>query len=259
MIHVTGVTFTKLGQIYYFLPNNLKLHKDINVIVETEQGLQFGTVVISDKKICKQKINYSLKSIIKIADEEDLAQYRQNQTDALIALKKCKELVKKQQLNMKIVDSYYNFDRTKLIFHFISDKRVDFRKLAKSLAAIYKVRIELRQIGIRDKAKKIGGCGQCGRELCCKSFKKDLNSVSINMAKNQNISLNPSKINGLCGRLLCCLQYENDDYIKMKNKLPKVGDIINSEYGKGKVISVNVLLGTYKITIENKGIFEIAK
>ena len=218
MIEVVGVSFKKNGKIYYFLPNNLKLSKGKNVIVKTERGLQFGTIMLENTEINFDKIRNSLSEVIRIASKKDYIQNQKNIEDSKNALRKCKKLVKEYNLNMMIMDANYTFDRGQLLFTFLSDVRIDFRKIAKELASIYKTRIELRQIGVRDKAKEIGGYGSCGRPLCCSKFLCDFDSVSINMAKNQNIALNPTKINGACGRLLCCLKYEDEYYKECSKK-----------------------------------------
>lgn len=258
MIEVVGVSFEE-GKIYYFDPSGHKLKENITVIVETEQGLQFGTVKITSKKIEENQIKSPLKKVIRISSKKDFSQYRKNKKDAANAQKKCQEMADKQNLNMKIVDASYTFDRDKLIFRFLADNRVDFRELAKDLAQIYKVRIELRQIGVRDKAKEVGGYGPCGRPLCCASFLKDMGTVSINMAKNQNIALNPTKINGACGRLMCCLRYEDDCYKKCRLNMKKIGDKIETEFGTGTIQGLDILRQKYKVEVPEHGIIEVDK
>lgn len=259
MIEVVGVTFKNNSRIYYFDPNGYKIKKNITVIVETEQGLQFGKVEIPSLMVSKNKITGILKKVIRISNNDDYKKYKKNIKDASLALKKCRNLVVKNNINMNVISSEYTFDREKLIFRFVADNRVDFRQLAKDLAAIYKVRIELRQVGARDKAKEIGGYGQCGQKLCCSRFLKELDTVSINMAKNQNIALNPSKINGLCGRLLCCLKYENECYKKCKANMLKIGDSIDTEFGSGKIIGLDILNQKYKVDVPEYGIVEVIK
>lgn len=259
MISVIGVSFQEISRIYYFLPNDLKLKKGITVIVETERGLQFGKIATEVIEIEQNKINSELKKVIRIASKKDYYRHRENLNMSNEALKKCRELIEKQNLKMKVLDANFTFDRNQLMFHFLSDNRVDFRALAKDLASVYRTRIELRQVGVRDKAKQIGGLGCCGRELCCHKFLKDLDSVSINMAKNQNISLNPSKINGVCGRLLCCLKYEDSCYKDAKKDLPNLGQIIDTEKGKGRVVSIDILNKSYFVDIEKLGIVEFKK
>lgn len=229
---------------------NLKIN-DI-VIIKDKKSLEIGKIT----KILKNDNKSTSSTIIRHASFRDKKASQKNKIDAQKAFIKCRELIKKLKLNMQLVNSYYTFDRSQLVFKFISEERVDFRNLACSLANIYKTRIELRQIGVRDKAKEIGGCGQCGRELCCKKFLSDFDSVSINMAKNQDIALNPNKINGICGRLLCCLKYENDCYKECRKKLPKIGSYVDNGEHKGKVVSLDVLKQKYSICTENKEIIE---
>ncbi len=259
MTKVVGVNFKPHGQVYYFDPDKLNLKNKITVIVETEQGLQFGTVVSENTDILASKIQGKLKKIIRIANKSDYLKHKKNLKDAASALKKCRQIVKQNNLKMHIIDASYTFDRDKLIFRFLADNRIDFRELARQLAAIYKVRIELRQIGVRDKAKEIGGYGPCGQKLCCARFLNDLNAVSINMAKNQNIALNPTKINGVCGRLMCCLKYEDDYYTQSRKSMLKIGDKINTEYGEGTVIGLDILKQKYKVNVPNHGIVEVDK
>ncbi len=257
MIEVVGVTFKHNGKIYYFSPNGLKIKKGINVIVKTERGLQFGKVELENFQIEEKKLKSSLNEVVRIASKNDFNTHLKNERDVKKALNKCKELVEKYELNMVILDASYTFDRSQLLFTFLSDNRVDFRKLAKDLATLYKTRIELRQVGVRDKAKEIGGYGCCGRPLCCSKFLSDFDSVSINMAKDQNIALNPNKINGVCGRLLCCFKYEDECYKECSKKLPKVGKTVETSEGTGKVISVDILAQKYKVNIKDKGIIEV--
>lgn len=257
MSRVVKVSFKKHGMQYYFSAGELKLKKSDKVIVETERGIQFATIETDIFVIDDNKLTSPLKEIVRIATKKDIDQNRRNIEDAKLALKKCRELVKKHQLNMKVLDATYTFDRDQLMFHFLADNRIDFRSLAKELASIYRTRIELRQVGVRDKAKEIGGIGLCGRCLCCSTFLYDFDSVSINMAKNQNISLNPSKINGLCGRLLCCLNYEDECYKECRKNLPSVGKKVQTEYGEGIVKEVDVLKQKYKVNVQGKGIVEL--
>lgn len=257
--NVVGISLGSNGKIYYFSPNNLNLKKGITVIVETERGTQFGTVETDIIQVDLKKFNNEIKNVLRISTKKDYYRHKENLNLAKEALQKCRELVIENKLNMKIIDADFTFDRTQLMFHFLSDNRIDFRILAKSLASIYKTRIELRQVGVRDKAKTIGGIGCCGRQLCCHSFLKDLDSVSINMAKNQNLSLNPAKINGVCGRILCCLKYEDDTYKECRKKIPNVGDIVTVDNKTGKVISIDILNKKYKIEIPDMGIIEIEK
>ena len=257
MIEIVGVSLKKGGKIYYFSPNALKLKKGDNVIVKTERGLQFGVIETENTEIEENKLKASLSEVVRVCSKKDKEINQKNIEDAKKALKKCKELVEQYDLNMMILDTSYTFDRSQLLFTFLADNRVDFRKLAKDLASIYKTRIELRQVGVRDKAKEIGGYGSCGRQLCCSKFLCDFDSVSINMAKNQNIALNPTKINGACGRLLCCLKYEDECYKEYSKNLPKVGKKVETEHGEGKVISVDILKQKYRVDVKDHGIVEV--
>ena len=257
MIEVVGVSFKRNGKVYYFSPNGIKVEKDDNVIVKTERGLQFGTVEVTNKEISSEQLTSALSNIVRIASKKDVEQNEKNIASSKEALSKCKELIEKYNLEMMVLDASYTFDRNQLLFTFIADSRVDFRKLAKDLANIYKTRIELRQVGVRDKAKEIGGYGSCGRPLCCSKFLCDFDSVSINMAKNQNIALNPTKINGCCGRLLCCLKYEDECYKELNKNLPKVGKKVKTDKGEGKVISVDVLKQKYRVSVPDNGIVEV--
>lgn len=245
---IVGVKLNDNGKVYFFDASDVNVHEGITVIVETEKGLQYGTVVkIIDDKDINKDIEY--KKVIRLTTKADYKKHLSNIKDADRALVKCNELIEKYGLDMKIIDASYTFDREQLIFRFLADDRIDFRQLAKELGSIFRTRIELRQVGIRDKAKEIGGIGPCGRKLCCSNFLTEFDSVSINMAKNQNLSLNPTKINGVCGRLLCCLKYENDNYSEYKKDLPDVGSKIKLEEGEGKVISVDVFNKKYRVMI----------
>lgn len=257
MIDVVGVSFGENVRVYYFLLNKLKVKKNMNVIVETERGLQYGKVTTNIISLDESRIKFPLKPLLRIATSKDMNQNKKNVEDAEKAMSKCKNLVKKYKLNMKIIDASYTFNRDQLLFHFLADNRIDFRNLAKELASIYKTRIELRQVGVRDKAREIGGYGPCGKQLCCAQFLYDFDSVSINMAKNQNISLNPTKINGVCGRLLCCLKYEDETYKEYGRNMPKVGKKVKIEQGEGKVVKVDVLKQTYQVDIPKIGIIEV--
>lgn len=258
MIDVVSISFNDKGKTYFFSPNNLQLKNNLTVIVETERGLQFGKVVGDIQQIPEQKLLSPLKPVIRIASKNDYDQNKKNIKDATDALKKCKELVEKEKLNMQIIDATYTFDRSQLMFRFIADNRIDFRNLAKELASLYKTRIELRQVGVRDKAREVGGVGPCGRCFCCSKFLNNFDSVSINMAKNQGLALNPNKINGVCGRLLCCLKYEDDTYKEAKKKFPSVGAKVKIKEGEGSVVNINVLGGTYLVYIAEKGPIEVS-
>ena len=247
-----GIEFKKNGKQYIFFDNNLKLNIGDNVIVETERGLQFGTVASLPLK--EDSLEHS--KVLKIATANDIKQNQANIKDASKALKKAEELVQKEGLEMKLIDSYYTFDRKQLVFHFIADNRIDFRDLAKNLASIYKTRIELRQVGVRDKAKEVSGLGQCGRKLCCSTFLNDMDSVGIAQVKNQNLALNPAKINGLCGRLLCCLKYEDEQYKCCAKKLPQMGKKIKVDDKEGVVTSLDILNGKYQVTLDDGTVIE---
>lgn len=258
MLDVVSISFRDGNKSYYFSPNGLDLKKGMNVIVETERGMQFALVEEDIKQIDEKKLISPLKDVLRIATKADEKQNEKNIADSIKAKNKCDELVKKEDLNMKIIDATYTFDRSQLLFRFIADNRVDFRNLAKDLASLYKTRIELRQVGVRDKAKEVGGLGPCGRKFCCSAFLSDFDSVSINMAKNQGIALNPTKINGVCGRLLCCLKYEDENYKDLKGKFPKVGSKVKLPEGEGSVATINMLKGTYVVYIQNVGPVEVS-
>lgn len=252
---LVSVVFNNSNKKYCFNDNGLKLKKNLTVIVDTDKGLQFGKVV---KFIKNDNYNDSdFNNVVRISTKKDYLQHLNNLKDANKAVDICKNIIASNKLNMSIVDAFYMFDRSQLIFRFVSEERVDFRNLAKELGAIFKTRIELRQVGIRDKAKEIGGIGPCGRLLCCSTFLNDFDSVSINMAKNQLLALNPSKINGLCGRLLCCLKYEDDNYYEYKSGLPHIGQGIGTKEGYGKVISVDIFNRKYKVYVDGVGIVEV--
>ena len=250
MTDVIGVKFCDSSRIYYFLLNGLDLKKGIEVIVDTEKGLQFGKIVTDVISVDPEKIVAPLRNVVRIATDDDIKQNDKNIKDSNQALLKAKEFVSSLNLDMNILSASFTFDRKQLLFNFVADDRIDFRELAKRLASIYRTRIELRQIGIRDKAREIGGLGPCGRFLCCNSFLTDLNSVTINMAKNQMLALNPTKINGVCGRLLCCLAYEDETYTNLKKGLPSIGETYKYKGNDYKVVDVDIL--KRKIKIENK-------
>jgi cell fate regulator YaaT (PSP1 superfamily) len=249
---VVGIRFKKAGKIYYFDPNELIIQKGDFVIVETVRGVEFGRVVIGPKKVDENDVVLPLKKVLRIADQKDQMIVEENKFAAKEAYDVCCEKVTLHELEMKLVDVEYTFDRNKIIFYFTADGRVDFRELVKDLASIFRTRIELRQIGVRDEAKMLGGIGPCGRMLCCSTFLGDFEPVSIKMAKDQNLSLNPTKISGLCGRLMCCLKYENDDYEAAKELLPDLGDWINTPDGKGKVVGLNILERVLQVEISEQ-------
>jgi cell fate regulator YaaT (PSP1 superfamily) len=238
---VVGIRFKKAGKIYYFDPGDLAIQKGDFVIVETVRGVEFGRVVTPVKQVGENDVVLPLKKVVRIADQKDRLIVDENKAAAKEAYDVCGQKVNEHQLDMKLVDVEYTFDRNKVIFYFTADGRVDFRELVKDLASIFRTRIELRQIGVRDEAKMLGGIGPCGRMLCCSTFLGDFDPVSIKMAKDQNLSLNPTKISGLCGRLMCCLKYENDQYEAAKEALPDLGEIINTPNGRGKVVGLNIL------------------
>lgn len=259
MIDVVVVRLKATKGIYYVSPNLIELEKGNIVVFETENGLQIGEVCKDIYKEKQENLDFPLSKVVRIATEDDLSMFNENASATEKALKDARKLSKELELDMNFVEAYYSLDKSQLVFSFLSDNRVDFRELAKKLAQKYKTRIELRQIGVRDKSKKIGGLGPCGLFLCCNSFLTDFNSVSINMAKNQFLALNPSKINGVCGRLLCCLDYENDVYTELKKDLPKIGMVADTPLGMGKVVSVDVFKKTYSVDLKEKGIVEFSK
>ncbi len=248
MHEVIGIEFESGNRMYYFSKNNLDIKKGDKLVVETERGLQYCTAVTDIVELPDSKVVTPLRPIIRIATKEDNKKAEENRKICKEAIEKARKISNDLKLEMKFIDCSYTLDRNQLIFNFLADERVDFRELAKKLAALYKTRIELRQVGVRDKAKEIGGIGPCGRILCCSTFLNDFNSVSINMAKNQNISLNPTKINGICGRLLCCLKYEDDTYTELKKDYPSIGTKLKIGDIEGKVVGHNVL--NNKIIIE---------
>lgn len=257
MRKVIGISFSNSKKIYYFLAGDFDLKREDNVIVSTENGYQFGTVKTDVIDVDEKKLNSELKDIVRIASVKDKKTNDNNISDAYEALNKAREIVKELDLDMQLLDAVYTFDRKQLLFTFLADSRIDFRNLVKKLASLYKTRIELRQIGVRDKARVVGGCGQCGRGLCCSTFLRDFDSVSINMAKNQNLALNPQKINGVCGRLMCCLAFENDNYSIYKKGLPKVGEKVIHNGESGKIISVDIFERVCKMETEDSKIVTI--
>ncbi|MDK2586958.1 stage 0 sporulation family protein [Romboutsia sedimentorum] len=254
MIKIVGVRFKSAGKIYYFDPVELEIEKNIDVVVETARGLEYGTVVVGPKEIEESELVSPLKPIIRIATEEDTKTYIENKEKAKETFELCQQKIKDHDLTMYLIDCEYTFDRNKLIFYFTAEGRIDFRELVKDLAAIFKTRIELRQIGVRDEAKSIGGLGPCGRSLCCSSWLGDFQPVSIKMAKDQSLSLNPTKISGICGRLFCCLKYEHDVYTEAIDAMPVVGSLVKVEELKGKVIEINPLLEQVRIEFNDKTI-----
>ena len=259
MIEVVVVSSEQTKNIYYLSPNSLVLKKNEDVIFESDNGLLYGKVCKEAYSEMSDNLILPLNKVVRIATEEDKKKYNNDFEIAQKALIDAKKFSTRLNLDMNFVDAFYNFDNTQLVFLFLSDNRIDFRELAKKLAAKYKVRIELRQVGVRDKAKKIGGLGPCGLFLCCNSFLTDFNSVSINMAKNQMLALNPSKVNGICGRLLCCLGYENDTYTELKKDLPKIGFVADTPLGMGKVVAIDIFKHTYSVDLGDNGIVEFSE
>ncbi|MFC4410277.1 stage 0 sporulation family protein [Chungangia koreensis] len=241
MYNVVGVRFKKAGKIYYFDPLSYPLEKDEYVIVETARGVEYGKVVIPVKTVDENDVVLPLRTVVRPATVEDREQVEENRQEAARAFELATAKIVDHELEMKLVDVEYTFDRNKVVFYFTAEGRVDFRDLVKDLASVFRTRIELRQIGVRDEAKMLGGIGPCGRMLCCSTFLGDFEPVSIKMAKDQNLSLNPSKISGLCGRLMCCLKYENDEYEAAKEMMPDLGDRIETPDGPGKVVGMNIL------------------
>lgn len=253
---VVGLKINNKGKMLYYKNNGLELKKNLTVIIDTDKGYQFAKInTFINKYIDASRIENG--KIVRITTKKDYVQHLTNLKDAKLAVKKCREIVKKNNMDMYVMDAEYTFTRNQLTFRFISEDRVDFRKLAKNLGNYFRTRIELRQIGVRDKAKEMGGVGPCGRRLCCNMFLNEFDSVSINMAKNQSLSLNPTKINGICGRLLCCLKYENDSYAENKKGLLSAGDEIEISDGKGKILSVDILNRKYRVLTEKEVVIEV--
>ncbi len=251
MVKVIGVRFRAAGKIYFFDPGKLAIKKGDNVIVETARGVEFGTVVGDPKEVEDDKVIQPLKPVLRVATERDKKQEEENKEKEKKAFDICLEKIRKHELEMKLIDAEYTFDNNKVLFYFTADGRIDFRELVKDLASVFKTRIELRQIGVRDETKIRGGIGVCGRPLCCHTHLPEFIPVSIKMAKEQNLSLNPTKISGVCGRLMCCLKHEEETYEELNRKLPNVGDFVHTDDGKkGEVHSVNVLRQLVKILVE---------
>lgn len=241
MVNVVGVRFKSAGKVYFFDPAGHVIEEGDNVIVETARGMEFGIVSSGPRNVKENDIVKPLKKVVRIANEKDIARNEENMKKRSEALRICQEKVTRHNLDMKLVDVEYTFDNNKIIFYFTADGRVDFRELVKDLASVFRMRIELRQIGVRDEAKMLGGVGCCGRGLCCHEWMNDFHPVSIKMAKTQNLSLNPVKISGICGRLMCCLKYENDVYTELKKGMPQMGDRIKIKEGVAVVTESNIL------------------
>ncbi len=251
MAEVIGVRFKEVGKIYYFDPLDNKLSVGDMVIVETARGLECGEVAMENKEISDDKLEHELKPLIRIATEEDLRKQAENKLKEKEAARICEQKIANHKLEMKLVNVEYTFDNSKIIFYFTADGRVDFRALVKDLASVFRTRIELRQIGVRDEAKMLGGLGVCGRPFCCSGFLGEFQPVSIKMAKEQGLSLSPVKISGTCGRLMCCLKYEQAAYTDLLKRTPKVGAIVNTPEGKGLVVENNLIAGTLKVKLDN--------
>ena len=249
MVKVAGVRFKTAGKVYYFDPDELDVKTGDSVIVETARGMEFGTVTMDVCDVDESEIVAPLKKIIRVANEKDHKQHIENVKKKVRAMALCQEKIDKHGLVMKLIDVEYTFDNSKVVFYFTADGRVDFRELVKDLAGVFKMRIELRQIGVRDEAKMLGGIGSCGRALCCHSWLSDFEPVSIKMAKVQNLSLNPAKISGICGRLMCCLKYENDIYMEFRKGMPDVGERVKTPDGTAKVVDTNLLERTVKVRL----------
>ncbi|AYC30713.1 PSP1 domain-containing protein [Paenisporosarcina cavernae] len=252
MFKVIGVRFKKAGKIYYFDPLEFDVQKDDYVIVETSRGVEFGKVVVPVKEVDENDVVLPLKQVVRPASDRDKLQVEENQSESVRALELGSQKITEHSLDMKLVDVEYTFDRNKIIFYFTAEGRVDFRDLVKDLASVFRTRIELRQIGVRDEAKMLGGIGPCGRMLCCSTFLGDFEPVSIKMAKDQNLSLNPTKISGLCGRLMCCLKYENDAYEEAKAIMPDIGARISTPDGEGRVVGLNLLERVLQVEFQDQ-------
>lgn len=251
MRKIIGIRFRTAGKVYYFDPLDFKIGKGDHVIVETARGIEYGTAVGDIRELEEEKISQPLKPVIRIATERDDKQQADNKKKEKEAFRICLEKIKKHNLEMKLIDTEYTFDNNKILFYFTADGRIDFRELVKDLASVFKTRIELRQIGVRDETKVLGGIGICGRALCCHTFLSEFAPVSIKMAKEQNLSLNPTKISGVCGRLMCCLKNEEETYEELNRRLPNIGDFVTTDDGlKGEVHSVNVLRQLVKVLVD---------
>lgn len=251
MVKVIGVRFRTAGKIYFFDPLQFEIERGGHVIVETARGIEFGTVVSAPREVEDDKVIQPLKPVLRIATQKDIEQEADNKRKEKEAFRICLEKIKKHGLEMKLIDAEYTFDNNKVLFYFTADGRIDFRELVKDLASVFKTRIELRQIGVRDETKIVGGIGICGRPLCCHTHLSEFIPVSIKMAKEQNLSLNPTKISGVCGRLMCCLKHEEETYEELNRRLPNVGDHVTTDDGlKGEVASVNVLRQLVKVIVD---------
>ena len=249
MATVIGVRFRDVGKIYYFDPNGEELNKGDLVIVETSRGVECGEVAMGNRQIPDSEIAFPLKKMLRSATPEDIEKVNENREKEKKAFEVCEQKIIEHKLKMKLINVEYTFDNNKILFYFTADGRIDFRDLVKDLAYVFRTRIELRQIGVRDEAKMLGGLGICGREFCCKTFLGDFQPVSIKMAKEQGMSLNPVKISGTCGRLMCCLKYEQDAYTDLLKRTPKIGALVNTPDGKGSVVDVNLITGVLNVSL----------
>lgn len=250
MVKIIGVRFKSIGKIYYFDPNGLDIKLGDSVIVETARGIECGEVVIDDREIDENEFTSPIKPVIRIATAQDFDVIEKNKKKEQDAFKICEEKIEKHGLKMNLIDVECTFDNNKMLFYFTAENRVDFRELVKDLAAVFRTRIELRQIGVRDEAKKLGGLGICGQPFCCSRFLGEFQPVSIKMAKEQSLSLNPTKISGTCGRLMCCLKYEQESYEELLKVTPKVGAVVKTADGKGIVEDVNLLTGKLRVKMD---------
>lgn len=247
MVKIIGVRFNKSGKTYYFSPGDIEVEKGDGVIVETARGVEYGIAVIGEREVSEEDIVAPLKQVKRLATEKDVAKVEDNKKKEAEAFDICEECINKRNIKMKLINVEYTFDNNKILFYFTADGRVDFRELVKDLAGVFRTRIELRQVGVRDEAKIVGGIGICGRVLCCNSFLDEFRPVSIKMAKDQSLSLNPAKISGICGRLMCCLKYEHEAYEELLRATPGNGTLVETEEGKGEIINVSLLKGVVKV------------
>jgi len=257
MINIIGVRFKRSGKTYFFDPSSYEVETGNHVVVETIRGIEMGEVVIPNREVEESEIVSPLKTVIRIATEEDIEQHGRNVEKSKEAFKICQDKIKEHDIGMKLIDVEYTFDGNKVLFYFTADGRVDFRELVKDLASVFKTRIELRQVGVRDESKILGGLGICGRVFCCHSYLGDFQPVSIKMAKEQGLSLNPTKISGTCGRLMCCLKYEQEAYEDLLERTPGVGSVVETEQGRGKVKEINLLRELLKVEIEHDSVTEL--
>lgn len=253
MVKIVGIKFNTGGKTYYFSPGSLEIKKNDGVVVETARGVEYGKVVLGEREVSEEELKSPLKEVIRLATDKDEDQVKKNREKEKEAYDICLDCIKKRDIKMKLINVEYTFDNNKILFYFTADGRVDFRELVKDLAGIFRTRIELRQVGVRDEAKTVGGMGICGRVLCCNSFLDEFRPVSIKMAKDQNLSLNPAKISGVCGRLMCCLKYEHEAYEELIRATPGLGTLVETEDGPGEIIDVSLLKGMVKVRPRKEG------